>query len=193
MASARVFEGGEGRGAVGCIVSAPPVFLTEDEAWEVVNQELSRAGLRLERSGHTIDDVHLPRMLSCDPRAPATQTSALELDGVDHAQGIAFEFLGREDHEQISGTNCTVYSYCFLDAARALAQQLGRADELTVAVFYDPCTNACLGERPCDLYQEEDSSEMIMLRERQAQARSIALLRTQVQQFVTFLRASGTI
>ena len=40
---APIFQHGEGRGATGCIVMSPPVFLSEEEALLVVREELGKS------------------------------------------------------------------------------------------------------------------------------------------------------
>ena len=39
---APIFEHGKGRGATGCIVIAPPVFLSEEDARQAIEEELKR-------------------------------------------------------------------------------------------------------------------------------------------------------
>ena len=45
--AAVVFEHGEGKGSYGCVSVAPPAFLSEEEARQVVVSELSAAGVKL--------------------------------------------------------------------------------------------------------------------------------------------------
>lgn len=49
MSVAPIFEHGEGRGATGCVVIVPPAFLAEDEALQIVNEELAQHGIQLVR------------------------------------------------------------------------------------------------------------------------------------------------
>src|SRR5262245_60227235 len=44
----RVFEHGEGRGAFGCVAVAPPAFLTEADARQVILEEFAKVGVRFE-------------------------------------------------------------------------------------------------------------------------------------------------
>ena len=44
---APIFKHGEGRGATGCIVVSPPVFLSEEEALQIVKEELAKHGVQL--------------------------------------------------------------------------------------------------------------------------------------------------
>ena len=44
---APIFEHGTGRGADGCVVVSPPVFLSEEEAVQVIREELAKQGIKL--------------------------------------------------------------------------------------------------------------------------------------------------
>jgi hypothetical protein len=45
---APIFEHGGGRGATGCVVISPPVFLSEEEALQIIKEELGEAGIDLD-------------------------------------------------------------------------------------------------------------------------------------------------
>jgi hypothetical protein len=55
---APLFEHGEGRGATGCIVVSPPVFLSEEEAMQIIREELGKHGIRL-RPGDLLKGVQI--------------------------------------------------------------------------------------------------------------------------------------
>src|SRR5512137_2050774 len=44
---APIFQHGEGRGSTGCIVMSPPVFLSEEEALQVIREEMATRGVQL--------------------------------------------------------------------------------------------------------------------------------------------------
>jgi hypothetical protein len=67
---APIFEHGEGRGATGCIVIVPPVFLSEEESLQVVNEALAQHGVKLVR-GTVVKELMI------DPRC----MQAVETDG----------------------------------------------------------------------------------------------------------------
>jgi hypothetical protein len=54
---APVFEHGKGQGALGCIVVSPPVFLTEAEARDVIEEEAKKAGVGFAERGHKLERV----------------------------------------------------------------------------------------------------------------------------------------
>ena len=85
-AVAPIFVHGEGRGASGCIVMNPPVFLSEEEALQILGEELARAGIKL-GAGRRLNEVtvemplprfgHLPGEWLGTPRAVASNTASL--------------------------------------------------------------------------------------------------------------------
>lgn len=182
-----VFERGEGRGAVGCVAIAPPVFLTEDEAWGAIRDELSAAGLSLARGGPTLPAVRMPVFEDCGDYLGPGGPQSLALDGVEAARGVAVEFVSADDHDQMwqQPLGCSVQDYRFLQAAQELAREIGQPRGLVVGVFYDPSTSICFGRCPDGVSGQPSEAA--------ARAKSLADLRGQVRQFVDFLRASGTI
>jgi hypothetical protein len=170
------------------VAIAAPVFLTEDEAWEVLSDELSAAGLRISRNGPSIPSVTLPSFEMCGGRVGDHPPRSFELDGSDAGRGVAVEFVSARDLDDLwdQGMMCSVQDYRFLEAAQALAQQLGAPQNLLVGVFYDPATLVCYGGAcPGDLHGEPSAEA--------ARGKSRDDLRAQVRQFVDFLRSSGAI
>ncbi len=55
---APIFEHGEGRGATGCVVISPPVFLSEEEALQIVKEELAKHGVKL-AAGPLLKDLRI--------------------------------------------------------------------------------------------------------------------------------------
>ena len=56
---APVFEHGEGRGATGCIVVSPPVFMSEEEGMQILREELAKHGIQL-KAGGTLEGIRVP-------------------------------------------------------------------------------------------------------------------------------------
>lgn len=57
---APVFDHGNGRGSFGCMSIAPPSFLSEEEAFQVIQEEGKKYGISFEREGLNIENVKLP-------------------------------------------------------------------------------------------------------------------------------------
>ena len=58
---APIFVHGEGRGAVGCVVVNPPVFLSEQDAMQVIREELKKAGVVLSDNKVPLHGISIPQ------------------------------------------------------------------------------------------------------------------------------------
>jgi hypothetical protein len=159
---APLFVHGEGRGAFGCIVINPPVFLSEDEAREVIRDEAKKAGIEFTDDGLTLKDASVPvtdrynseardKMQEAwgdssqenSTRSPQMQKRDLVLDGYDKKHGIAFEFISERDFKQWESQDrrmiSTASNFDFKTTAERLAQGLAKTQgDAIVAVFYEP-------------------------------------------------------
>jgi hypothetical protein len=174
---APIFVHGEGRGSTGCVAIAPPVFLSEAEALEILWSELGGAGLGFERRAHAA------RLGS---QKSAARPIAFDLWSPPLGLGVAF--VGAHNYEVIAGRAAnavegqdgeigfsTVDSYDTLGVAQQLADRLRETHADSAAVLYDP-----LVHRP---YRRPDTNEPRDLR-----ARARDQLRAQVRDFVDWAR-----
>ncbi len=206
---APIFDHGEGRGTVGCIVVAPPVFLSEEEAWQVIDEELAKSGLKLPETRVKLRGVRIPHRMKNftikdgkpDERVTDTQGSAepLTVDRENAQKRIAVEFVSQRDYAKVGGpfSMSTVQSYDFRATARTLAQDVRKQakDKVYFGVLYDPVVNFA-SEEMRNLKTQEDWKkwrEGYAARDRKSQAESKRLLRLQVQDFVKWLEAQGAI
>lgn len=58
---APIFEHGDGQGAVGCMMVAPPVFLSEEEALQIIQEELQQAKVVLPIREYPIPGVEIQK------------------------------------------------------------------------------------------------------------------------------------
>ena len=58
---APIFEHGKGGGATGCMVMSPPVFLSEEEALQVISEELAKHDVELTETNRAIPGAKIPR------------------------------------------------------------------------------------------------------------------------------------
>jgi hypothetical protein len=190
-----VFIHGDGRGSFGCVSVAPPAFLSEEEAFQVVREEAEKQGLKLEKGGPVLDHIQIPvtdlyEFGSEKPENPPTTTGSLELDGFDPARKIGFEFISTEDikswHKD-HGMMSSVESFDFQGAALTLQSGLkGSNPDTSIGVFYDPAP--MLSEK--DMFDEKMTHE-----EKETKVREMAEegLRLQVRDFLDWLKAQGVI
>ena len=174
---APLFEHGDGRGSTGCVVVSPPVFLSEEEALQVIQEELAPSRIVLSKAG----------------------TRQSDLDGVDPTRKIAVEFVSNADYDEFGrrrpwpweGTS-SVRGHDPKKFAASLPGWLkSKASGMHLGVFYDPVAkwNARAVKEPPD----GDWGKVYAAAEEQAKAESKELLREQVRDFVDWLKAQGAI
>ncbi len=168
---APVFVHGEGRGAFGCVVINPPVFLSEDEAKQVINDEAKHLGLSF-------------RSPKSDPEAYGPNKT---IDGKDVKRALAYVYVS-EGEGTVPSTGYITSSVRDIDTlkrAKAVVKEMKPARSLkAVAVFYDPMPSGPVTDQ-WNAMSGWDTSERAATAEKQ--------LRLQVRDFVKWLKAQGVI
>lgn len=199
---APIFEHGEGRGAVGCVVISPPVFLSEEEALQVVREELAKAGINLGQGTPLpevtveYDDPNGTWMRSSDSwlgDAPATVSKPAELAAVDLQRRVGVEVVTQDDCDRFNaGCRAMVYSVDTKGLAESIASGI-RAQakrDLSVGVFYDPLEKWSFDDWGHTEAKEGEPEDLETSFERKWQAvkeKAQTQLRQQVQDFVAWL------
>lgn len=202
---APVFQHGDGRGWFGCQSINPPVFLSEAEARQVINEEAKRAGIIFAEDSQTTPAIQLPatyaRVISEEQRkrlesSEMTFRAKLVLDGTDAKRKIAYEYVSIKDYSVWDKTPKGIPAivgadYYIKEAAKGLRDALRKAPmEGTYAVFYDPIATAP---------EIKDSKGNInwdaTIAKREIRGKEIAReqLRAQVRDFIKWLKAEGVI
>jgi hypothetical protein len=164
---APIFEHGEGRGATGCVVLSPPVFLSEEEAMQIIREELAKHGVQL-KDGIILKGVRIPermartkengktRLEEIDPENdPEFRTLPKEareearkhaprllgLSGIDASKKVATKFVSEARYTVLGGAlDGMSWEYDFKEVARYVAgkaKEQGK-DAIYLGVFYDP-------------------------------------------------------
>jgi hypothetical protein len=201
MVVAPIFEHGDGRGATGCVVVAPPVFLSEEEALGVVREELGKHGVSLGRLGVELPGVRTSQrrehyrqndkgeMVGGSVEEPGT-AKALVVEGMSPDKHVAVKLVSENEYFALGGaiSASSVQSYDFKGIATEVAQRLRQQgkEPLYVGVFYDPVSLLSFDHHSGP--QPDGRLAQAELREK-----SKALLRRQVQDFVSWLRGRGAL
>ena len=179
-----IFAHGTGRGSYGCESVAPPVFLSEEEAMQVIEEECAAQGIDLTGqktiSGTFPATSTLPVAIS-DSDSDETYTGELQLDGYSEDLGIGVEFVSTDDildWKADTGMAATVEEFDLKGTAQRLADCTDN-----VAVFYDPTA---------DDYREFTGSNEESYVE-SSKEQSLEELRAQVRDFLQWLKAQGVI
>lgn len=132
---APILEHGKGRGATGCVVISPPVFLSEEEALQVVKEELAKHGVQLARGPVLKELTIAPRCMQevekdetderpvqDDERAAprrlggldesdlktvqdTARAAPLRFTGMDEKRSIAVEVICRQNYKKLGGVD----------------------------------------------------------------------------------------
>jgi hypothetical protein len=190
---APIFEHGDGRGSFGCVSIAPPAFLSEEEAFDVICAEAEKAGISLAADSFTLERVKLPETkynLTDDKKPDSSQKGDLALDGYDSENKIGIEFISLQDYDEWhveEGMKSSVSEYDFLSAARVLRDGLEKkTQDNAVGIFYNPMPH--LDKKL--IFDEKstfEEKEAILKEEATKQ------LRQQVADFLEWLKGEGII
>ena len=186
-----IFEHGDGRGVYGCVSVAPPVFLSEEEALQVIREEANARGIDFSGSysitGDDFPATSLDPGLSIGPTPEPDKLDelgnwegTLALDGYDEKIGLGFEFVSQQDVVDWSGGHGggILDAYDMKGTASRLSEVLDN-----VAVFYDPGADFEDVEITRDMEAYTDQQKKIMTEK----------LREQVRDFLAWLAAQGVI
>ncbi|MBQ8640711.1 MAG: hypothetical protein IJ480_00710 [Clostridia bacterium] len=185
--SVPLFVHGEGRGSFGCDSVLPPVYLSEDEAAQVIRETALEYGVDFSGEG-TVESSKLPYTNIYGDAVKKTYRGELILDGYDGDLGIGFEYVSRKDvsdWHMDTGMASSVETYDMKGTAEKLAESV--AD---TAVFYDPGMD--YSQMP-EWHSEEDWDKAVeeycaLQKERMTQD-----LRAQVADFLEWLAGQGII
>jgi len=197
---APLFIHGEGRGSFACNVVNPPVFLSEDEARQVIRDEGGKAGLEFTADALTIPQATVPvtneswcpSQREGDPQR--TQKRNLVFDGFDKKHNVAFEFVSYEQFNAWLNPDpaCRggiAINFCNMKGtAETLRSGLAAAPGLPwVGVFYEPGANPTI-ELASGNWENARKA-------RKAAGRQLGEeeLREQVRDFIKWLKAQGVI
>ena len=201
---APIFEHGKGRGATGCVVVAPPVFLSEEEGMQILREELAKHGVKLGASV-TLKDVAVPtrsehfrvveepdgkRRFEEEIVEDKQNAKPLTLDGADPAKRVGVEFVSRADYFELGGTRSrsTVQSYDLKGVAELLAKRVkdeGK-ERLYVGLFYDPVATVEREELRRETGEDWETARRRSESRRRDEAKK--LLRQQAEDFAGWLK-----
>ena len=199
---APIFEHGKGRGSFGCVSVAPPAFLSEEEAFQVIQEEAKKYGITFDKDAKELKNVGIPETkLYLKPEGDAknykedggivntSRKGNLMLDGYDNEKKLAFEFISKEDYEKWhvkENIHSTVEDFDFLSTAKVLNDGLkNKNEDTTIGVFYNPMTMLSA--------EQIKSQSDWKINENLVKAKAQEELRAQVRDFLEWLKAQGIV
>lgn len=166
---APIFVHGEGRGATGCVVVNAPVFLSEQDAMQVIREELQKSGIALTEQNVKLSDVSISSQqeiwgekngeLDINTQ-PTGETKPLVLQALDPKKRVGVEIVHARDYEDLGGgrSGSTVQGYDFKRVAEEVRKRVAsKGRNLYFGTFYDPM--AALGrEREDPVFSKKISA-----------------------------------
>jgi len=145
---APIFQHGDGRGATGCIVMAPPIFLSEEEALQVIREELGSLGVNASQTNFVVPGVKIKPtfgdfyLKDGKPHYVPASDKPLVASAADPMKKVAVEFVSRKNCHQLgaAASASTVQSYDLKAVATSVAAKVQEQGEAKVyfGAFYDP-------------------------------------------------------
>jgi hypothetical protein len=132
---APLFAHGEGMGATGCVMIAPPVYVSEEEALAILKEELGKLGIVLGAPPSQLAALHIP-----GTGVASGSAARRTIDAVDPVHGLAVSFVSAEDAmAAASPSGSSVQSFSTKKTAVDVEQQLKHVHgKLYFGVVYDP-------------------------------------------------------
>jgi len=192
---APIFQHGKGRGTTGCVVMSPPIFLSEEEALQIISEELRESGLEITSRNVSLGRIeleHTKAWLRVVPDSPPTYGRDFHADLQDDKRRVVVEYMSERDHGKwgsplsIGGT---VTSYDMPGAASRIAKAIqDKKLRIFYGSFYDPLVSVDWQKLP-----GPDFRKQLAEAKRRAELSSKELLRQQVKDFVDWLKGQGVI
>jgi hypothetical protein len=190
MKIAPIFVHGEGVGASGCVMIAPPVYLSEEEALKIILRELKKEGLSFNDKfqGDSIE-VKRKRILYNDDEKitkwedrykDSIETRSLYPDAYNKDLKMVIEFVSMKDFRQFADEERVMSSVSEYDI-KAVAEKIQKAFKkkgaYNTVVFYDPVGWADRDDRGSWDEMEKAGSR-----------KAVEMLKLQVSDFIDWLK-----
>ncbi|MFZ5986187.1 MAG: hypothetical protein ACOYWZ_03555 [Bacillota bacterium] len=201
--TAPIFQYGEGRGGFGCVSVSPPVFLSEEEAFQIISEEAKKEGIKLKRDDAQLKGIQVPvtytfsDVILSEPENPdndreagrvKTKGGRIQLDGYDNSKRIGFEFVSVEDFKgwvQETKVRTSYEDYNVLEAAKTLREGIdNKTGDKHIGIFYDPIYYPSYDE-----IAKKDRDELSAKKRQMSEEN----LRQQVREFINWLKAQDII
>jgi len=202
---ARIFSHGDGSGAIGCMVSSPPVFISEDEARKIIFTALKEENIEFNTINTpvlkftvrtTVYDFHKKVINLMDKK---DITVGVKMDGYNVQNNLAIEYVSARLVNILDPYDEMESSVQRIDTKRTaekIRDKLIAQGKVNAAVFYDPITYI----DPYTYYEESPEAIDRLLsgnappptsKDRPLSSRD--LLKAQVKDFIEWIKKEGII
>lgn len=150
---APLFLYGDGRGASGCVVINPPVFMSEADARQIIKSELMKEGIIFDKKNYQVEGIFFDENSawgrfqdeSENDLSPYNKREKypVEMDAYSSDLNLAYEFVSVDDYYKFGGefSGSTAQSYDVVMAAENLREKMKKFGKINTVIFYDPLVN----------------------------------------------------
>ena len=182
---APIFAHGKGSGATGCVVMSPPVFISEDEARQIIFNALAAENILFDTANCPIIKFQAPPIADeCfgfhDKKDTSVANVELEMDAYNAEYNLAIQFVSTKDFFKFRSDNecwSSVQGFDTKKAATFIREELNANGNSNAVVFYDPITRIVHDEN-----KNWDASK------KQAKNEAKELLLAQVNDFIEWFK-----
>jgi hypothetical protein len=146
---APIFNHGEGRAADGCEVVNPPVFLSEQDAMQVIGEELQKSGVILSDKNVNLPDVSIPQheekwiwggIMKMNVQTGSPQP--LVLQSLDPKKKVGVAVAHSMNYFDLGGARSgSITDYNFRQVAQEVRDRVAKdGRNIYFGAFYDPTT-----------------------------------------------------
>ena len=180
---APLFRHGDGMASIGGVAMTPTVILSEADARKIIEDELKKSDIVLDKTNVKIDEVSFDyKMIMYNKNKPEEKVVEankykLILDGLDTKHNIGYKFVTIRNYTELGGVSSasTLQQYNLVKVAGEVRDKLKKYGQINAAVFYDPL--------PVNKGQKYDEKGLKKEAEK--------LLREQVDDFVEWIKKEG--
>lgn len=194
---APLFIHGEGTGSIGCVMIAPPVFLSEQEALAIIKSVAENESLKFEAEPpEYIATKNKPDSKYSWENNYTLGDGNIGLDLYDGKKGVAVSYIAMEEAEQkYKNMISSVTAYRPRELAEMTVEDFAKQKgDMNIGVFYDPGIEYEVWQPIIDKYQENENYEEAMVQyEADIKAVIEENLRAQVRDFIEWLQGQGII
>jgi len=190
-AVAPLFVHGEGRGGTGCVMVSPPVFLSEEDARQIITEELAKVKITFDKKDVVVEEISFDKKrvnygLGSEEKEEIIGQVPLTLDGYNTQSKIGFCFASTSDCGKYGpgySPMGSVTSFDTRELAERIRDKIRDRGKINAVVFYDPIANIDYSE-----YRGKGGWDDITKVEKK---QSVELLRAQVADFIQWAKVKG--
>lgn len=210
---APLFLYGDGKGASGCVVINPPVFMSEVDARQIIESTLMKEGIIFDKKNYKIEGLFFEEKNYWDELYGESDSDDLgyskknrdtvEVDAYSSELNLAYEFVSVDDYFKFGGKSdgSTVQGYDVVEAAENLRKKMKEYGKLNTVIFYDPMPNPERENPKNESYESLKSWDYGFNIEKNEEPRfdyftakqneSVELLKKQISDFIEWIKQEG--